>query len=180
MIVRETAIPGAFVLEPEPHLDERGSFARVWSREELEEHGLPVRIEQSSVSFNRRRGTLRGLHLQIAPSMETKYVRCTRGSVLDVVVDLRPGSPTYLEHVAVELTADNAFTMVVPEGAAHGFQTLRDESEVYYQISAAYDPERARGVRWNDPVLGIAWPLPDPIMNARDASYPDYDPATPF
>lgn len=177
MIFTALGLPGAVVLDPEPRRDERGFFARTWSRSEFASHGLDPRIEECSVSFSPRRGTLRGMHYQAAPWAEAKLVRCTAGAIHDVIIDLRPGSATYTRWQAVELTAANRRMLFVPEGFAHGFLTLTDETEVFYQISAAYRPEAARGVRWNDPAFGIRWPGPVLVISDRDASYPDYAPA---
>jgi dTDP-4-dehydrorhamnose 3,5-epimerase len=174
MIFRPTPVAGAYVIEPQPHVDERGSFARVWCQHELEAQGLSTRIAQCNVSSNRSRGILRGLHYQAAPHEEVKLVRCTAGAIYDVALDLRPDSPTYLRHAAVELSAENHLTLYIPQGCAHGFQTLQDDSEVFYQMSEFYAPGHGRGVRWNDPAFGIAWPIADPIMIDRDRDYPDY------
>jgi dTDP-4-dehydrorhamnose 3,5-epimerase len=174
VILRETPIAGAFVVEPQPHVDERGFFARTWCADEFAAHGLTARLVQASVSYNRRRGTLRGLHYQLAPHAETKLVRCTRGAIWDVIVDLRPDSPTYRGHTAVVLDADNRLALYVPEGCAHGFQTLADDSEVLYQMSASHAPESARGVRWDDPAFAIMWPPADRIISERDRRYPDF------
>lgn len=171
MIFTETAVRGAWLVEPEPHQDERGFFARLWCRREFAEHGLDTTIAQCSTSFNLRRGTLRGLHYQAAPHEEVKIVRCTRGAIYDVAVDLRVGSQTRGRHAAVELSAANGRMLYVPRGCAHGFQTLADDTEVFYQMSEFYAPESGRGVRWNDPAFGISWPLTPPILNARDAAY---------
>ncbi len=176
MIRRDTTIPGTFVLEPEPRADARGFFARTWCRREFEAMGLEPRLAQCSVSYNRRAGTLRGMHLQAAPHGEAKLVRCTAGAVFDVVLDLRPDSPAYLRWFGTELSADNRLSLYVPEGVAHGFQTLADGAEVFYQISEEYFPDLARGVRWDDPAFGIRWPLPDPILSPRDRGYPDFRP----
>jgi dTDP-4-dehydrorhamnose 3,5-epimerase len=173
MIFTETALPGAYLIDPEPHHDERGFFARVWCEREMAEHGLAQRLVQCSISYTLRRGTLRGMHFQAAPCAETKLVRCTRGAVHDVIIDLRPGSATFLQHVAVALSAENRRALYVPEGFAHGFQTLEDGTEVTYQMSEIFSPEHARGVRWSDPAFGIQWPIADPILHPRDASYPD-------
>lgn len=170
----ETPLKGAYLLEMEPHRDERGYFARTWCRAEFEAHGLNSRLEQCSTSFNRRRGTLRGMHYQAEPYAETKLVRCTRGALYDVVVDLRADSPTFKKWFAVELTASNLLMLYVPEGFAHGFQTLEDETEVLYQISERYRPEYARGVRWNDPVFDFRWPVEESFMSERDRSFPDF------
>ena len=175
-----TSIPGAFVIDPERIADERGFFARTWSDQELVARGLDARVVQCSISFNVRAGTLRGMHYQLPPHAETKLVRCTRGAILDVIVDLREESPAFCRHVAVELSMDNRRMLYVPEGVAHGYQTLIDASEVCYQMSAAYAPTHARGVRWNDPRFGIAWPeVPERVMNERDRTYPDFVPGAP-
>jgi dTDP-4-dehydrorhamnose 3,5-epimerase len=170
----ETVLAGAFVVDPEPRADERGWFARTWCQREAVALGLNPRVVQCSVSVNRRRGTLRGLHYQAAPWAEVKLVRCTRGAIHDVIVDLRPYSPTYMQHVAVALSADNHRALYVPEGFAHGFQTLVDDTEVVYQMSEFYAPEHGRGIRWNDPAFGIRWPEPSPILSPRDAALPDW------
>ena len=174
MIFAETAVAGVWTIAPERVEDHRGFFARTWCEQEFAARGLADRWAQCSVSFNTRRGTLRGLHYQRAPHAEIKLVRCTAGALLDVVVDLRPESSTYLKHVAVELTASNRLMMYVPEGCAHGFQTLADGTEIFYQISVPYSAEHAAGVRWDDPAFGISWPNPDPIMSDRDREYPDF------
>jgi dTDP-4-dehydrorhamnose 3,5-epimerase len=167
-----TPLSGAFVVELERLADERGFFARSFCREEFARHGLEPAVAQCNVSFNRRRGTLRGLHYQAEPHAEAKLVRCTRGAVWDVAVDLRPGSPTLYRWHAVELSADNRRALYVPAGFAHGFQALADDSEVLYQMSESYRAELARGVRWNDPRLAIEWPVAQPIVSARDAALP--------
>jgi len=174
VIFTETALSGAWIIDPERREDDRGFFARVWCGRELTERGLEARVAQCSISWNPRRGTLRGLHYQAAPFEEVKLVRCTRGAIHDVIVDLRPASPTFGRHVAVELSADNRRSLYVPAGFAHGFQTLEDDTEMAYQISEFCVPEAARGVRWNDAALGIRWPIADPIMNERDRGYPDF------
>lgn len=169
-----TALPGVVVVEPERLEDERGFFARTWCTREFERHGLNPRLVQCSISFNARRGTLRGLHYQVAPDQEAKLVRCTMGAIYDVVVDLRPDSPTFRRWVAVELSADNRRMVYVPEGCAHGFQCLQDGCEVFYQMSVFYAPASARGVRWDDPAFGVVWPIAPPIMSPRDRQYPDF------
>jgi dTDP-4-dehydrorhamnose 3,5-epimerase len=174
MIFRELPLAGAFVLEPERLEDERGFFARTFCREELEEHGLDPTVAQCSLSFNRRRGTLRGMHYQAPPAEEAKLVRCVRGAIHDVIVDLRAGSPTFLRHAAARLDADNRLALYVPPGFAHGFQTLADDTELYYQMSAPYAPEHARGFRHDDPELGIAWPLPVAVISERDRGLPPF------
>lgn len=175
MIFTETRIPGAWVVDPERHGDARGFFARTWSGEEFAAHGLATGLVQCSISFNARAGTLRGMHYQLPPHAETKLVRCTRGAIHDVIVDLRESSPAYLGHVAVVLSMENRRMLYVPAGVAHGYQTLEDASEVFYQMTAPYAPTHARGVRWDDPRFGIAWPPAAPrIMNERDRTYPDF------
>jgi dTDP-4-dehydrorhamnose 3,5-epimerase len=174
MIFTETKLPGAFVVELERREDERGFFALSWSRKVFSERGLDERLVECNVSFNRRRGTLRGMHYQEAPHGQAKLVRCTMGAVYDVIVDLREGSPTFTRWLSVELSAANRTMLYVPTGLAHGFQTLADETEVFYQMSAPFRPESGRGVRWNDPAFGIRWPIADAIMNERDRSYPDF------
>jgi dTDP-4-dehydrorhamnose 3,5-epimerase len=173
----ETGMPGAFVVDVEPVVDERGLFARSWCTHEFEEHGLNPRLVQCSVSLNHQKGTLRGMHYQIAPHQEAKLVRCTQGSLYDVIVDLRPESRTYLQHFGTELSASNHRALYVPEGFAHGYLTLADESEVFYQMSEFYAPAAARGVRWNDPALRISWPGPVVVISERDKSFPDFEPA---
>ena len=170
-----TTLPGVFEIRIEPHCDERGFFARTWCQKEFEEHGLNPRLVQCNVSFNQRRGTLRGMHFQASPHAEAKLVRCTRGSVYDVVLDLRAESPTYKRWVGITLTADKRNMMYVPEGCAHGFITLEDDTEVFYQMSEFYDSSSARGVRWNDPVFGIIWPIETAVISERDANYPDFE-----
>ena len=177
MFFLETAVAGAFVIEPQRIQDERGFFARTYSSAEFADQGLDDRVDQSSTSFNASAGTLRGMHYQAAPHGEAKLVRCTRGAIYDVAVDLRPDSPSYLRWFGLELTADDGRALFVPEGCAHGFQTLVDASEVLYQISTPHVPTAARGVRWDDPVFGIEWPPAPPqgrTMSTRDAGYPDF------
>jgi dTDP-4-dehydrorhamnose 3,5-epimerase len=168
-----TAIPGAWLIEQERHADERGFFARTWCAEELAERGLEAHLAQCSISFNRRRWTLRGLHWQAPPFAETKIVRCTRGALYDVAVDLRPDSATFRRWIGVELTAEGGLGLYVPRGFAHGFLTLADITEVSYQISAPYKPEAARGARYDDPFFGVNWPRPVEVIAARDRDYPD-------
>lgn len=172
----ETPLPGAFVIDIEPIEDERGYFARTYCREEFARHGLNPQLAQCNVSYNRRRGTLRGMHFQAKPREEAKVVWCASGSVYDVIVDLRPGSPSFRRWHAVELRAGTYRMLYVPEGLAHGFQTLADDSAVFYQMSEFHDPACARGVRWDDPAFAIAWPLPPGVMSARDRGYPDFGP----
>ena len=169
-----TKLPGGFEIHLEPIRDERGYFARAWCRNEFEEHGLESAIVQCNISFNTRKGTLRGMHYQAAPFAETKLVRCTQGAICDVVLDLRPQSPTFKGWVAVTLTAENRNMVYVPKGCAHGFLTLQDETEVFYQMSEVYNAESARGVRWNDPTFAIAWPEKVEVISDRDRNYPDF------
>ena len=176
MIFTETRLAGAFTIDIEPHQDERGFFARVWDGDEFARRGLDARVMQSSIAYNDAAGTLRGLHYQAPPFAETKLVRCTAGAIWDVVVDLRRESPTFLEWVAVELTAENRRTLYVPEEFAHGYQTLRDATEVWYQMSVPYAPEVARGLRWDDPQLGIDWPPAQArLISERDLAWADID-----
>lgn len=174
MIFHDTAIAGVYVIEPERLEDERGFFARMWSPAALDAKGLNPRIAHMSVSFNKRKGTLRGMHYQAEPMAEAKIVRCTQGAIHDVALDLRRDSPTFLRSVACELTADNRRMLYIAEGLAHGLQTLRDDTEVLYAISLEYSPQHGRGVRWNDPAFGIVWPDDIRTMNERDRSYPDF------
>jgi len=173
MIFAETKIKGVFVIEPELIEDERGFFACSWLRGEFEQRNLNPQLVQCNISFNRKRGTLRGMHYQENPHQETKLVRCTQGAILDVAVDLRVTSPTRHQWVSVELTSDNRRMFYIPEGFAHGYQTLVDDTEVFYQMSEYYYPELARGLRWNDPILSIEWPLTPSVIADRDANYPN-------
>ena len=179
MIFTETKLKGVFLIEPQRHEDERGFFARSWSREEFEARGLDSRIAESNISFNKKKGTLRGMHYQAAPYGQAKLVRCTAGAVYDCVIDLRPDSQTFTQWVAVELTARNRLMIHGPDGFAHGFQTLEDGTEVFYEMSQGYVPGSSGGVRWNDPVFGIGWPLEVTVINERDRLYPDYVLPTP-
>ena len=167
----ETSLPGVFEIRIEPHCDQRGFFARTWCEQEFAAHGLNPRLVQCNVSFNSRKGTLRGMHFQIAPHAEAKVVRCTRGSVYDVILDLRPESPMRKQWVGIRLTAQNRTMAYIPEGCAHGFITLEDDTEVFYQMSEFYEPESARGVRWDDPAFGIVWPAKVEVISQRDAGY---------
>jgi dTDP-4-dehydrorhamnose 3,5-epimerase len=169
-----TALAGACIIDIETVQDERGFFARSWCREEFARHGLNPDLAQCSISFNKKRGTLRGMHYQAAPHEETKVVRCTRGAIYDVIVDLRPESPTFRKWIAVELSADNRRMLYVPLGFAHGFQSLVDDTEVFYQISTFYHPGSARGVRWDDPAFGIEWPVTERVISDKDRQYPDF------
>jgi len=175
MTFHETELPGVFEIRIEPHPDERGFFARTWCQKEFEGHGLAAKLVQCSVSFNRRAGTLRGMHYQVVPWAETKLVRCTQGAIYDVVLDLRPESPTFKGWIAVVLTAEKRNMVYVPEGCAHGFLTLEDQSEVFYQMSQFYNADSARGVRWDDPAFQIAWPREVTLISKRDRDYPNFE-----
>ncbi len=179
MIFTESKLTGAFIIDVERREDERGFFGRTFCKNEFASHGLKLDVAQCNISFNRKQGTLRGMHFQIAPKAEAKLVRCTRGRVWDVMIDLRPSSPTRHQWEAIELSEQNCRAVYIPEGFAHGFQTLEDDSEVFYQMYEFYAPEYARGLRWNDPYFGIPWPLANPVMSDRDMSYPLYDPFDP-
>ncbi len=173
MIFTETKIPGAFEIELETKADERGLFARTWCVSEFQAHGLNTKIAQCSVSFSAQKGTLRGMHYQAEPHAETKLVRCTRGSIFDVVIDLRPHSPAFKKHVAIVLTAEKRNMVYVPEGCAHGFLTLEEASEVCYQISEFHNEASARGVRFDDPAFQISWPERVEVISERDRNYED-------
>ncbi len=168
-----TTLRGAYLIEIEKMTDERGWFGRSWCREEFADHGLDPDLAQCNVSFNNKRGTLRGMHYQLPPFAETKLVRCTSGAVFDVIIDLRPDSPTFLRWFGATLTPGHATTMYVPKGFAHGFQTLEDNSEVFYQMSTVYAADSARGVRWNDPLFGVQWPGADRVISRKDQEYGD-------
>jgi len=170
----ETKLKGAYIIEIEPIEDERGFFARSFCQKEFEEHGLNPRIIQCNISFNKKKGTIRGMHYQVAPYQEAKIVSCTNGAIYDVIIDLRKKSLTYCQWFAVELSAEAYKMLYIPEGFAHGFQTLEDNTAVFYQMSEFYHPECARGVRWNDPVFGIKWPLLVKIISKKDLSYKDF------
>ncbi len=172
MIFSETKLTGAFIVDLDPHEDERGFFARSWCANEFAKRGLNPRLAQCNISFNQKRGTLRGMHYQAAPHEEAKLVRCTMGEIFDVMIDLRISSPTFRQWVAVELTGENHRAVYIPEGFAHGFQTLTDRAEVFYQMSKPYFPDLARGARWNDPAFGIIWPICDVIISEKDQSFP--------
>jgi len=170
----QTELAGAFVVDLEPIEDERGFFARSFCVEEFTRHGLDPLVQQCNVSFNRLKGTLRGMHSHVHPFEEAKLVRCTRGGIFDVIIDMRPGSATYKRHVGVELTAENRRALFVPEGFFHGFLTLDDNTEVFYQMSRVFVPGKAIGIRWNDPAFGIVWPGEVRAISEKDRSYPDF------
>lgn len=174
MTFEPTKLSGVFEVKVRPVADQRGFFARTWCRSEFEKCGLNPDLVQCSVSFNNRKGTLRGMHYQAAPHAEAKLVRCTSGAIYDVILDLRPSSPTYTQWTALMLTSDTRNMAYVPEGCAHGFLTLADNTEVFYQMSAYHAPEAARGVRWNDPTFQIIWPSPVEVISDRDRDYPDF------
>ena len=172
MIFESLALAKAFLVQPARLEDDRGFFGRTWCAREFADRGLDPSLSQCSISFNKARATLRGLHYQAPPHTEAKLVRCTRGAIFDVIVDLRPASSTYLRHCAVTLTEDNRDAIYVPQGCAHGFLTLEDETEVLYQMSTAHVPGAARGVRWDDPAFGIAWPTVPDVIADRDRTWP--------
>ena len=174
MIFTETELKGAYIVQIEKLQDNRGFFARAWCQKEFEEHGLTPRVVQANVSSNKKKGTLRGMHYQIAPYEETKLVRCTRGAIYDVIIDLRPDSPTFKQWIGVELTEKNYKMLYVPENFGHGFQTLDDNTEVTYQVSQFYAPGSESGIRWDDPAFGIEWPLDAQVISDKDKNWPDY------
>ena len=172
MLFVPAELPGAWLIEPEFNFDERGAFARTWCRREFEERELNPNLAQCNISINRLRGTVRGMHFQRRPHSETKLVRCTRGAIFDVIVDLRQDSPTFRRWISCELSAENHRLLYIPEGFAHGFQSLSDDSEVFYQMSREYQPESSTGVRWDDPMMAIQWPLPITCISERDCTWP--------
>ncbi|MGE5600638.1 MAG: dTDP-4-dehydrorhamnose 3,5-epimerase [Pseudomonadota bacterium] len=172
MIFTETRLEGAYVIDLERREDARGFFARAFCQHEFEAHGLKPIIAQANVAHNRQRGTVRGMHFQIPPAAETKLVRCTRGAILDIIVDLRPESPTYLQHVAVELNEDNQLALYVPERFAHGYQVLCDKTDTSYQVGEFYSPPHERALRYDDPRLGLTWPLPMTVISDKDRNAP--------
>ena len=172
MVFTETKLPGSYIIDIKKLEDERGFFGRSYCQHEFAELGLNTNPVQANVSFNKKKGTLRGLHMQVAPYSETKLVRCTRGAIWDVIVDVRPDSATYKKWIGVELTADNYRMLYVPEGFAHGFITLEDNTEIFYQITQFYTPGTERGYRWNDPAFAIQWPLAPIMISEKDQAYP--------
>ena len=172
MIFTETALKGAFTIDIEPHNDSRGFFARAFCQKEFEAHGLKPVIAQANLAFNHQKGTLRGMHFQFPPAAETKLVRCTRGAILDIIVDLRPESPTWLQHIGVELNEDNHRALYVPERFAHGYQVLADKTETSYQVGEFYTPGTEGGLLYSDPRLGLSWPLPVTVISPKDAAWP--------
>ena len=173
MIFQELSIPGVWLIEPEKQADHRGFFARAWCQREFEARGLTTSFVQGNISFNKKKGTLRGLHYQAPPYEEAKLVRCTQGALYDVIVDLRQDSPALGQWLAVDLSAENYRMLFIPAGVAHGFQTLADNTEIFYQMSEFYQADAARGIRWDDPELNITWPLPEPIISPKDLSFDD-------
>jgi dTDP-4-dehydrorhamnose 3,5-epimerase len=174
MIFKETKLKDTFVIELQKREDERGFFARTFCRDEFAAHGLNTVYPQCNMSLSKDKFTLRGFHYQIDGAEEAKVVRCIRGALLDVIIDVRKGSPSYGQHLAVELTADNHVALYVPEGFAHSFITLEENTEAFYMVSAMYTPGKERGIRWNDPAFGVRWPTDQPIVSEKDASWPDY------
>jgi dTDP-4-dehydrorhamnose 3,5-epimerase len=174
LIFTETKLKGAFILDVKRLEDERGFFGRSWCKKEMQEHGLNSNVVQANVSFNHKRGTLRGMHFQFSPYQETKLVRCTKGALYDVIIDLRKDSPTYKQWIGVELTEDNFRMLYVPEDFAHGFITLQDNTAITYQVTQFYTPGAEGGIRWNDPTVGIEWPVPIEVISSKDSNHPDY------
>jgi dTDP-4-dehydrorhamnose 3,5-epimerase len=174
MIFQETKLKGAYIIEPQRLEDQRGFFARTFCQKEFEKQGLSACIVQSNLSFNKKTATLRGMHYQADPHQEAKIVSCVKGAMYDVIIDLRPNSSTYLQWLAIELSDSNNKMLYIPKGFAHGFQTLTDNTAVLYQMSEFYHPESARGVRWNDPIFGIKWPLPNPVISDKDMHFEDF------
>lgn len=177
MFFNETKLPGVFEISIEPEFDTRGFFARSWCQKEFEAHGLNAKSVQCSISFNTKKGTLRGMHYQDAPFAESKIVRCTQGAIYDVIIDLRPGSTSFKNWIGVVLSSAQRNMIYIPEGCAHGFLTLEDDTELFYQMSEFYHPELSRGVRWNDPAFHVVWPSDVEVISERDASYPDFEPS---
>jgi len=174
MIFSETKLKGAFIIDLELRADDRGAFARSFCMKEFEQHGLKPNVAQCNLSYNYKAGTLRGMHYQVPPAAETKLVRCTKGAIYDVIIDLRPESPTYMQHVGVELTEDNHRALYVPELFAHGYLALTDGAEVFYQVGEFYTPGHERGLRYDDPAFGIEWPMPITVISEKDSAW------TPF
>lgn len=172
----ETPLKGAFVINLEPRGDDRGWFARFFCQREYDQHGLCRDIIQANTSFSKYKGTLRGMHYQLAPKAEDKIVRCLRGALLDVIVDVRPDSPTFLKHYSLELTAENRTMLFAPKGFAHGFFTLVEDTEAFYLVTESYSPQHERGLRYNDPKLGIAWPFEPVVISDKDRAHPDFNP----
>ena len=174
MIFTETKLAGAYLIQPEIKTDERGFFARVWCQNEFQEKGLDSNLVQCNISYNKIKGTVRGMHYQIAPYQEVKLVQCTQGAIYDIIIDIRPDSPTFKQWVGVELTASNRYILYIPKDFAHGFQTLTDNTEVFYQMSQFYQPEAARGIRWDDPSFDMNWLVPITLISEKDKHYPEF------
>ena len=172
----ETRLKGAFIVEIEPRIDNRGFFVRTFCQREFEAYKMNSNIAQCNLSYNHLKGTLRGMHYQLSPKAETKFIYCTQGAIYDAIIDLNPQSPTYCQWFGIELSAENRKMLYVPEGFAHGYQALLDGATVFYQVSEFYSPEHERGVRWNDPVFGIEWPISNPILSEKDSTFEDYKP----
>jgi len=179
MLFTPLAVAGAYLVELEPHRDERGFFARSYCAEEFARHGLPREFPQSNLSRNPRRGTLRGMHYAVAPSVESKLVRCSSGAIFDVLIDVREGSPSFGKWLSAELSRDNGAALFVPAGVAHGFLTLAEDTDVLYQMGDVFRADTARGLRWNDDAFGVTWPAPPALISERDASYPNFERALP-
>jgi dTDP-4-dehydrorhamnose 3,5-epimerase len=179
MIFTETPIPGAYHVELQPHRDDRGLFARAWCQEEFADHGLTQPFVQANLTQTHVAGTVRGIHYQTAPHEEAKFIRCLRGAIYDVIVDVRPDSPTYLQWHGQTLTAERRNAVYIPAGCAHGYQTLADDTEVFYQVTAAYTPGVEQGIRYDDPTFEIAWPQPVTEISEKDRSWPDFEPIEP-
>lgn len=175
MIFTKTKLKRVFIVEPEKLADERGFFARTWCKREFETHGLNPNLVQCNISFNKKKGTIRGMHYQCAPYEEAKLVRCTKGKIYDVIIDIRPDSPTFKKWISLELSADNHKSVYIPEGFAHGFQSLKENTEVFYQMSEFYYPEFARGIRWNDPEFNVIWPYEDISISDKDKNRDDFE-----
>lgn len=176
MIFTETKLKGAFLIDPEPREDDRGYFARVYDEKEFEAHGLITRYPQCNTSWNVKAGTLRGLHYQLEPHGEVKLIRCTKGRLVDVIIDVRPDSATYLQHIIVELSQETRRMFYVPVGFAHGYQALEDGTEAFYMVGEFYTPSHERAIRWNDPAFNIEWPITPPILSPKDEAHPDFTP----
>ncbi len=174
MIFQPSPLAGAYIIDLQPIEDHRGFFARAWCQQEFQQHGLESRLVQCNLSYNQTSGTVRGMHYQIAPHKETKVVRCVRGRIFDVIIDLRRDSPTYLHWFGIELSAENRRMLYVPEGFAHGYQTLEPDTEVFYQVSEFYHPGSEQGIRWDDPAIAVDWPLEPTVISEKDKNYPDY------
>jgi dTDP-4-dehydrorhamnose 3,5-epimerase len=177
MIFRETPLKGAYIVELERKEDPRGFFARAFCAREFEQQGLPTRVAQANLSYSARRGTLRGMHYQVPPASEPKFIRCIRGAIWDVIIDMRPDSPTYRQHFGIELSADNRLALYIPDMFAHGNQALTDDVELFYLVGEFYTPGCERGVRYDDPAIGIKWPLPVTVISDKDKSWPLLEPA---